>query len=291
MLSHSCTTANGNEWGAKNCQSGIPSERAFSAPQWARVAQTRLAFLWEFGRKWPEQRISNQIQLSPSSTAFSFWFCFQGVPTCSFQHTSRMGFLPQQELCTLRWDWAIGNAQTVATRPSGCVPWMNWVAETSQPLPRPNWGSCDGSSSLWEHKERHRGGMAQIPGIALASFQRDSGNATTQPPRTLAQNWQGIWDSWGDQARLSSWKIQACSWVEHWACDPICQGSVMCYKVKCSRWKFSAEQRSSFSPVLQVSLGNKGSVKVFQLLIQRSGILKSQEQKDRFSAGGLKTQE
>lgn len=280
MLSHSCTTASRNELGAKNCQSGTPSERAFSAPQWARVAQTRLAFLWDLGRKWPEQWSSNQIWLSPSLTAFSFCFCFQGVPAC-FQHTSRMGFLPQREVCTLRWGWAVGNAQAVASRSSGCIPWMNWGAETSQSLPRPDWGSCDGNRidplcPLWEHKEGHQGGMAPIPAIASASFQKDSGNVTTLLHRTWAdRTGEGFGTPGKPKLIYPLRKIQAWAWVEHWVYDPTCQGSVMGYKVKGSSWKFSAEQRSRFSPVLQVSLGNKGSIKVFQLLIQRFGILQT----------------
>lgn len=59
-----------------------------------------------------------------------------------------MGLVPEQEICTLKWNWAIGNAQAVATSPLEGVPWMNWVAETSQPLPKPDWGSGDGKSPL-----------------------------------------------------------------------------------------------------------------------------------------------
>lgn len=270
LLSHSCTTANGNEPGAKNCQSGAPSERAFFAPQWVRVAQTRLAFLWDFGRKWAEQWSSTQIQLSPSLTAFSFWFCFQGVPTCGFQHiqdglpATEGGLHPQVGLAMPR-QWP--------PDPQGVSPaWTGWLRP-----PRPSWGCCDGNSPLWEHKEGHQGGMAPIPGIASASFQKDSGNVTTLPHRTFIswQNWGGFGTPGKPKILCLPRKIQAWAWVEHWVYDPICQDSVMGYKVKGSSWKFSAQQRSRFFPVLQVSLGNKGSIKVFQLLIQRSGILQN----------------
>lgn len=58
--------------------------------------------------------------------------------------------------------------------------------------------------------------MAQIPGIARASFQKDYGNATTLPHRTLAdRTGEGFGIPGKPKLIYLPGKIQAWAWVEH----------------------------------------------------------------------------